>query len=166
MLKIFAIFYHEERVQFRETKSQKLHFGRVSFHLFLSERATPRFTFTFHFGKRCHCVRQNPSCRRLYSTLAFPFPLFTRWARQNHLILNPSLSLFLAMEEDKYAKELEVAVRVVHVACALCERVQERLLETTNDHVVSKDDDSPVTVAGIVFNFNFNADKFRFFLFS
>jgi len=70
------------------------------------------------------------------------------------------------MEEDKYAKELEVAVRVVHVACALCERVQERLLETTNDHVVSKDDDSPVTVAGIVFNFNFNADKFRFFLFS
>ncbi|KAK8464210.1 hypothetical protein PHAVU_011G148400 [Phaseolus vulgaris] len=53
------------------------------------------------------------------------------------------------MEEDKYAKELEVAVRVVHVACALCERVQERLLETTNDHVVSKDDDSPVTVAEI-----------------
>jgi len=53
------------------------------------------------------------------------------------------------MEEDKYAKELEVAVRVVHVACALCGRVQERLLETSNDHVVSKDDDSPVTVAGI-----------------
>nr|KYP68946.1 hypothetical protein KK1_022596 [Cajanus cajan] len=51
------------------------------------------------------------------------------------------------MEEDKYAKELEVAVRVVHVACALCGRVQERLLATSNDHVLSKDDDSPVTVA-------------------
>ncbi|KAL2327697.1 hypothetical protein Fmac_021124 [Flemingia macrophylla] len=51
------------------------------------------------------------------------------------------------MEEDKYAKELEVAVRVVHVACALCERVQERLL--ANDNVLSKDDDSPVTVAGV-----------------
>ena len=61
-----------------------------------------------------------------------------------------SVCVFLAMEkeEDKYAKELEVAVRVVHVACALCGRVQERLLATTNDHVVAKDDDSPVTVAG------------------
>jgi len=53
------------------------------------------------------------------------------------------------MEEDKYAKELEVAVRVVHVACALCGRVQERLLASNNDHVASKDDDSPVTVAGM-----------------
>lgn len=61
-----------------------------------------------------------------------------------------SVCVFLAMEkeEDKYAKELEVAVRVVHVACALCGRVQERLLATTNDHVLAKDDDSPVTVAG------------------
>lgn len=84
-----------------------------------------------------------------YSTLAFPFPLFTSWARHNPFILNPTFWLILAMEEDKYAKELEVAVRVVHVACALCGRVQERLLETSNDHVLSKDDDSPVTVAGI-----------------
>ncbi|QCD86794.1 diphosphonucleoside phosphohydrolase [Vigna unguiculata] len=95
--------------------------------------------------------RNSRKIRRLYSSLAFPFPLFTRWARQNPLILDPSFSLFLAMEEDKYAKELEVAVRVVHVACALCGRVQERLLETSNDHVVSKDDDSPVTVAGMIF---------------
>lgn len=66
-----------------------------------------------------------------------------------------SVCVFLAMEkeEDKYAKELEVAVRVVHVACALCGRVQERLLATTNDHVVAKDDDSPVTVAGICIQF-------------
>ncbi|XP_054811169.1 PAP-specific phosphatase HAL2-like [Prosopis cineraria] len=53
------------------------------------------------------------------------------------------------MEREKYAKELEVAVRVVHVACALCERVQERLLSASDDHVISKDDDSPVTVADL-----------------
>lgn len=52
-------------------------------------------------------------------------------------------------KKDEFAKELEVAVRVVHVACALCGRLQERLLSANNDHVMSKDDDSPVTVAGI-----------------
>ncbi|KAE9620759.1 hypothetical protein Lal_00019822 [Lupinus albus] len=52
-------------------------------------------------------------------------------------------------ENDKYARELEVAVRVVHVACALCGRVQEKLLATTNDLIVSKDDDSLVTVADL-----------------
>ncbi|KAE9592927.1 hypothetical protein Lal_00029233 [Lupinus albus] len=51
--------------------------------------------------------------------------------------------------DNNYAMELEVAVRVVHVACALCGRVQEKLLATTNDLVVSKDDDSPVTVADL-----------------
>lgn len=50
------------------------------------------------------------------------------------------------MEDQNYANELEIAVRIVHVACALCGRVQEKLLAT---EVVSKDDDSPVTVAGI-----------------
>lgn len=50
------------------------------------------------------------------------------------------------MEDEKYARELEVAVRVVHVACALCGRVQERLLAKD---IVSKDDDSPVTVADL-----------------
>ncbi|KAI9075623.1 hypothetical protein K1719_042423 [Acacia pycnantha] len=53
------------------------------------------------------------------------------------------------METEKYAKELEVAVRVVHVACALCGRVQERLFSVGDDHVMSKDDDSPVTVADL-----------------
>ncbi|MED6219773.1 hypothetical protein PIB30_038892 [Stylosanthes scabra] len=51
------------------------------------------------------------------------------------------------MENDRYAKELEVAVRVVHVACALCRRVQDKLFSNDTDHVLSKDDDSPVTVA-------------------
>lgn len=59
-------------------------------------------------------------------------------------------SFWKTMERDNYAKELEVAVRVVHVACALCGRVQERLLSASNDHVMSKDDDSPVTIAGIL----------------
>ncbi|GMP52859.1 hypothetical protein CsSME_00018528 [Camellia sinensis var. sinensis] len=52
------------------------------------------------------------------------------------------------MEDEKYSKELDVAVRVVHLACFLCQRVQEGLVSTNSDHVKSKDDDSPVTVAG------------------
>ncbi|KAA8523847.1 hypothetical protein F0562_010270 [Nyssa sinensis] len=51
------------------------------------------------------------------------------------------------MEDDKYSKELDVAVRVVHLACSLCQRVQEGLVSTSSDQIVSKDDDSPVTVA-------------------
>ncbi|ESR65195.1 hypothetical protein CICLE_v10008644mg [Citrus x clementina] len=52
------------------------------------------------------------------------------------------------MEEGKYAKELDVAVRVVHMACSLCQRVQQKLVSSSDDgHVKSKDDDSPVTVA-------------------
>lgn len=54
------------------------------------------------------------------------------------------------MEEGKYAKELDVAVRVVHMACSLCQRVQQKLVSSSDDgHVKSKDDDSPVTVAGV-----------------
>lgn len=52
------------------------------------------------------------------------------------------------MEDGKYAKELDVAVRVVHMACSLCQRVQESLVSLGRDQVTSKDDDSPVTVAG------------------
>ncbi|KAL7249528.1 hypothetical protein ACSBR1_011679 [Camellia fascicularis] len=51
------------------------------------------------------------------------------------------------MEDEKYSKELDVAVRAVHLACFLCQRVQEGLVSTNSDHVKSKDDDSPVTVA-------------------
>lgn len=55
------------------------------------------------------------------------------------------------MEDDKYAKELDVAVRAVHMACALCQRVQEGLVSASTDQVKSKDDDSPVTIAGLYF---------------
>ncbi|GMH05661.1 hypothetical protein Nepgr_007501 [Nepenthes gracilis] len=47
----------------------------------------------------------------------------------------------------KFSKELDVAVRVVHLACSLCRRVQESLLSADGLQVKSKDDDSPVTVA-------------------
>ncbi|XAR56577.1 3'(2'),5'-bisphosphate nucleotidase [Bertholletia excelsa] len=54
------------------------------------------------------------------------------------------------MEEEIYAKELDVAVRVVHLACSLCRRVQEGLIKENRDAgdlVKSKDDNSPVTIA-------------------
>ncbi|KAG6755320.1 hypothetical protein POTOM_041140 [Populus tomentosa] len=52
------------------------------------------------------------------------------------------------MGDNNYDKELDVAVRVVQMACSLCQRVQEGLVSSTsNDHVKSKDDDSLVTVA-------------------
>lgn len=53
------------------------------------------------------------------------------------------------MGDEKYAKELDVAVKAVHMACSLCRRVQHGLISRTGDEVKSKDDDSPVTVAGI-----------------
>lgn len=52
------------------------------------------------------------------------------------------------MENGKYLNELNVAVRVVHMACSLCEKVQKELLSNNSDQVKSKDDDSLVTVAG------------------
>ncbi|XP_059439660.1 PAP-specific phosphatase HAL2-like [Corylus avellana] len=52
-----------------------------------------------------------------------------------------------ASEPEKYYKELDVAVRAVQMACALCQRVQDSLIAKTNGQVQSKDDNSPVTVA-------------------
>lgn len=59
------------------------------------------------------------------------------------------------MGSEKYSKELDVAVRVVHMACSLCQRVQNDLVsdknnnkkKTTTQQIQSKDDDSPVTIA-------------------
>ncbi|KAK2969864.1 hypothetical protein RJ640_030173 [Escallonia rubra] len=48
---------------------------------------------------------------------------------------------------EKYSKELEVAVRAVHMACLLCQIVQESLVSKGIDQVQSKEDNSPVTVA-------------------
>lgn len=52
------------------------------------------------------------------------------------------------MEVEKYAKELDIAVRVVHMACSLCQRVQKGLVSTDSAEVKSKDDNSLVTIAG------------------
>uniref|UniRef100_M1C1D2 Diphosphonucleoside phosphohydrolase n=1 Tax=Solanum tuberosum TaxID=4113 RepID=M1C1D2_SOLTU len=51
---------------------------------------------------------------------------------------------------DGYSKEVEIAVRAVHMACLLCQRVQENLLSESSEHVHSKEDDSPVTIAGML----------------
>lgn len=76
------------------------------------------------------------------------------------------LSKFPVMEEEQqkrldvlpelsedYSKELEVAVRAVQMACSLCQRVQDTIISNTGSvtnhrQVQSKDDNSPVTVAG------------------
>ncbi|KAK2996509.1 hypothetical protein RJ639_025438 [Escallonia herrerae] len=55
--------------------------------------------------------------------------------------------MYMMEEEVKYSKELDVAVRAVHMACYLCQRVQKGLITTSPDQVKSKDDDSPVTIA-------------------
>ncbi|XP_027171328.1 PAP-specific phosphatase HAL2-like isoform X1 [Coffea eugenioides] len=52
------------------------------------------------------------------------------------------------MEDDKYSLELNVAVRVVHMACSLCQKVQKGLLSSTSFvQFKSKEDNSPVTIA-------------------
>ncbi|CAI0376088.1 unnamed protein product [Linum tenue] len=51
------------------------------------------------------------------------------------------------MGDANYERELDVAVRAVHMACALCQRVQAGLVSHGTGQVKSKDDDSPVTVA-------------------
>ncbi|XP_076942755.1 3',5'-bisphosphate nucleotidase AHL-like [Bidens hawaiensis] len=51
------------------------------------------------------------------------------------------------VEVESYVKELEVAVKAVHVACLLCQKVQEDLIFNGGDNVQAKDDNSPVTIA-------------------
>lgn len=56
---------------------------------------------------------------------------------------------------ESYSKELDVAVRAVQMACSLCQKVQDSLVSKTNTNnspVHSKDDNSPVTVAGNTFS--------------
>lgn len=55
------------------------------------------------------------------------------------------------MKDDGYERELYVAVRAVHMACWVCQRVQDKLVSGSRDQVRSKDDDSPVIVAGAQF---------------
>ncbi|OAY78316.1 PAP-specific phosphatase HAL2-like, partial [Ananas comosus] len=59
----------------------------------------------------------------------------------------PLYSYKIGMEAAGYEKEVEVAVRVVQMACSLCQKVQESLVRSPPDLITSKDDRSPVTVA-------------------
>lgn len=60
-------------------------------------------------------------------------------------------------EGERYSRELDVAVRAVQIACWICQKVQDTLVFKGNDsnsgggddkQVHSKDDNSPVTIAG------------------
>ena len=62
------------------------------------------------------------------------------------------LDVLAELSED-YSEELEVAVRAVQMASSLCQRVQDTIISNQNQ-VQSKDDDSPVTVAGECCLFN------------
>jgi hypothetical protein len=56
---------------------------------------------------------------------------------------------------EKRERDLAVAVKAVQMACALCQRVQEALLLSAGQNSslkTSKDDRSPVTVAGFKTN--------------
>ncbi|XP_010278343.1 PREDICTED: PAP-specific phosphatase HAL2-like [Nelumbo nucifera] len=53
----------------------------------------------------------------------------------------------ISSETEEYSTELDVAVRIVQMACFLCQRVQQSLISKGNNQVKSKDDSSPVTVA-------------------
>ncbi|KAJ0981539.1 hypothetical protein J5N97_009794 [Dioscorea zingiberensis] len=60
----------------------------------------------------------------------------------------PSRVGFQRMESGGgYGRELDLAVKVVQMACSLCQRVQEGLVGRKGDQIQSKDDNSPVTVA-------------------
>ncbi|KAH9614210.1 hypothetical protein KSS87_008478 [Heliosperma pusillum] len=53
----------------------------------------------------------------------------------------------LLSKEDKYSKELDVAVKAVQMASSLCQRLQHALISKPNSFVQSKHDDSLVTIA-------------------
>ncbi|KAJ6802462.1 PAP-specific phosphatase HAL2-like [Iris pallida] len=57
------------------------------------------------------------------------------------------MEMEMGKKKRERSKELDVAVRVVQMACSLCQRVQDGLLGRSADQIDSKDDDSPVTVA-------------------
>ncbi|XP_058084433.1 PAP-specific phosphatase HAL2-like [Magnolia sinica] len=69
-------------------------------------------------------------------------------SHHNNLQMESEVNGSELSDVERYVEELDVAVRVVQMACSICQRVQERLVEeSSNDQVKSKDDNSPVTVA-------------------
>ncbi|KAG9452727.1 hypothetical protein H6P81_005631 [Aristolochia fimbriata] len=100
--------------------------------------------FSKHVGVSSILVRLNPS-RAKAGLSETPSPLLG--FHTSPQMENENARLRSLHGEKNYSRELDVAVRVVQMACSLCQRVQDRLLSKTHDQVQSKDDNSPVTVA-------------------
>ncbi|KAG6382461.1 hypothetical protein SASPL_157876 [Salvia splendens] len=79
--------------------------------------------------------------------LIHPFPRLRCGHTVNSATAQNCKVEFESMDLEKYARELEVAVKAVHMASLLCRRVQESLIFESNVNVQSKEDNSPVTVA-------------------
>ncbi|KAK4759747.1 hypothetical protein SAY87_022878 [Trapa incisa] len=90
---------------------------------------------------------------RLMSSAAQTPPIPSCQASSTHPLMDERHeSLHLGPPRlEECSKELEIAVRVVQLACSLCQRVQESLISKTHNQeiiqVQSKDDNSPVTIA-------------------
>lgn len=99
------------------------------------------FFMFFHHSKRPHDLSQHIGCLSNFNRISFS---------SSTMEDQEKLGLFAraSSEPEQYFKELDVAVRAVQMACSLCRRVQDSLISKTGAHVQSKDDNSPVTVAG------------------
>lgn len=96
-------------------------------------------SFFFFFGKTPIRFSQRICC--VSSDLKRSFSSLT--------MEDKSESEVVTLEEScSFERELEVSVKAVQMACALCKRVQEGLISKTGNGFQSKDDNSPVTVAG------------------
>lgn len=103
-----------------------------SFFFFLGKTPKRRF------AERISCVS---------SDLKQSFPSLTMEDKSGSEV---GLEESCSFEEERvcFEKELEIGVKAVQMACALCQRVQEGLISKTGNGFQSKDDNSPVTVAG------------------
>lgn len=99
------------------------------------------FFMYFHQRRRPHDLSQHIGCVSKFNRISFTSSTMEDQEKVGLLARASS-------QTEQYLKELEVAVRAVQMACSLCQRVQDGLLSKTSNDVQSKDDNSPVTVAG------------------
>lgn len=115
-------------------------------------------------GFRCFFFFFFPSTHFRNSSPNFPFRISST-SKLNRSCCSVSSSSSSIMEGHKHvgplisgseslSQELKVAVGAVQMACFLCQRLQMNLLKS-NAQIQAKDDNSPVTVAGISFVFFF-----------
>ncbi|RWW48172.1 hypothetical protein BHE74_00045778 [Ensete ventricosum] len=96
-------------------------------------------------GLRCLFGPSSSADRGLGLSQSDPSPLSEFSMETARLLALPRV------EEGERSRELDVAVRVVQMACSLCQRVQSGLVGRHREQITSKDDDSPVTVAGSLY---------------